>query len=72
MLPTRTQKRGNFSEATRIELLEQDADRFDAKLDTIEGKQDRTNSLLVSVLIAVTTGAVLMALNLVVALGGNA
>lgn len=66
MADSRTNQRQRFSDADRIVLLEQDADRHELVWSELETRLDRIQQVLIGILISVTTASVLMAINLTV------
>lgn len=63
---TRAQERISESEITRIRLLEGDADMFEEGLSSVNRRLDRINTTLMGILISLATGAVLLAVNIIV------
>lgn len=63
---SRVAARRNMDEATRLTLLEGDADEFEQGLGRVAKTLDRILWTLVGLLVSVTTGGLLLALNLVV------
>lgn len=55
-----------MDQATRIRLLETDADEFDVGLTSMTKRLDRMNTTLMGILISLATGAVLLAVNIMV------
>ena len=63
--------RQTFDQATRISLLEHDVDLIEVMLVAIKAGQEWQTKLLVGVVISLSTGAILMALNLILLRGGH-
>lgn len=63
---SRAQERISESEITRIRLLEGDADTFEDGLTAVNRRLDRINTTLMGILISLATGAVLLAVNIIV------
>lgn len=63
---SRAQDRISESEITRIRLLEGDADMFEEGLTSVNRRLDRINTTLMGILISLATGAVLLAVNIIV------
>ena len=67
----RTQQRHGFDVADRMVLAEIDLDRFDAKFLSLEKRVETVVKVGVGVLVSVTTGSVLIALNLIITFNSN-
>ena len=63
---TRAQDRGSESEITRIRLLEADADEIERRFDRMSERFESIDKALNRILFSLATGAVLLALNVVV------
>ena len=63
--------RQTFDQATRISLLEHDVDLIEVMLVAIKAGQEWQTKLLVGVVISLSTGAILMALNLILLRAGH-
>jgi hypothetical protein len=70
MSQTRSEARSRYDVDTRIGLLESDADAFELDLLRINQRLDKLLWAMIGMIISLTTGAVLLAINLVVARGG--
>ena len=70
-MSTRHTDRQGYDAATRISLLEGDLDTMEEKLRVLREGQEWQTKLLVGVVISLSTGAILMALNLVLLRGGH-
>ena len=70
-MPSRHNDRQSFDAATRLSLLENDADLMEELLHTLRAGQEWQTKLLVGVVISLSTGAILMALNLILLRGGH-
>lgn len=55
-----------MDDATRIRLLETDADEHDIGLSSMTKRLDRINTTLMGILVSLATGAVLLAVNIMV------
>lgn len=64
MTATRLEVRGQWPDIVRIQALEGDADGHDAQIDKLSDGIESVKRILVGVLISVTTGTILLALNL--------
>ena len=67
---TRTEQRKRWTPDVRIELLESDADRGDANFAELERKLGKIMAVCVSILVALVTSSVLLALNLAIGAPG--
>lgn len=69
-MASRNDVRKDFDQATRLRLLENDVDEIEARseerFERIEARQDRLNGVMVGVLISLTTGSVMLAINIAV------
>lgn len=63
---TRAQDRGSESEITRIRLLEADADEIERRFDRMVERFESIDKALNRILFSLATGAILLALNVVV------
>lgn len=63
---TRQGMRQHFDQTTRITLLEQDADLIEQLVRSTNDRTERIEAQMKKLLIGIATGAVLLALNLVV------
>lgn len=63
--------RAGFDVPTRLKLLEDDVDTIDGRLDELVSGQKRITQMLVGVLISVATGAIMLAINLIVQAGAK-
>lgn len=63
---SRAQERAAESEITRIRLLEADADEIERALARLNERLARINTTLIGILISLATGAVLLAVNILV------
>ena len=70
-MPTHRSDRQSFDLATRVSLLEESLDLMEDKLQVLREGQEWQTKLLVGVVISLSTGAILMALNLVLLRGGH-
>ena len=70
-MPGRHNDRQTFDQATRISLLEHDVDLIEVMLVAIKAGQEWQTKLLVGVVISLSTGAILMALNLILLRAGH-
>ena len=62
---SRSQQRADFSEVSRIILLEEDADDAEDRNREMGKKLDSIRNLNMAILVSLSTGAILFALNLV-------
>lgn len=62
----RTEQRRDFGPDDRIRLAEIDLDRFDAKFRALERRFETMLKVGIGILVSVTTGSVLIALNLII------
>lgn len=60
--------RKTLTDADRLRLIEYDLDAHDKSIRENDSDQDRGRALLIGVLVSVSTAAILLALNLAVAL----
>lgn len=63
--PTRTEKRKGFDMGVRMSLAEQDLDTQESAMTTLIDESKKGNRLLQGILVALSTGAILLALDLV-------
>ena len=70
-MPARHNDRQSFDAATRLSLLENDMDLMEEMLQALRAGQEWQTKLLVGVVISLSTGAILMALNLILLRGGH-
>ena len=63
---SRAHERSAEADITRIRLLEADADDFETGLASVNRRLDRMNTTLMGILISLATGAVLLAVNILV------
>ena len=61
----RNERRRSWSESVRIEAAEQDLDTFDDQFVSLNNKIDRLTARATGLLIALTSSAILLAINLV-------
>jgi hypothetical protein len=66
---SRTEQREKFEDTTRLRLLESDADKFELDLLRINQRLDKLLWAMLGMIISLTTGAVLLAINLMVTRG---
>lgn len=62
----RTSKRAQFTEAVRIQLLEDDADESDHQMERLNERVSRLLVISAGILVSTTTGTIMLALNLLV------
>ena len=63
---SRAQERASESEITRIRLLEADVDEMEHGIARLNDRLARINTTLIGILISLATGAVLLAINILV------
>ena len=63
---SRARERASESEITRIRLLEADMDEMEAGLGRLNDRLARINTTLIGILISLATGAILLAINILV------
>jgi hypothetical protein len=63
---SRAEQREKFEDGTRLRLLESDADKFELDLLRINQRLDKLLWAMLGMIISLTTGAVLLAINLMV------
>lgn len=63
---SRAQERAAESDITRIRLLEADVDELNNGLARLNDRLARINTTLIGILISLATGAVLLAINILV------
>lgn len=63
---SRTAQRSAYSPDLRIARLEEDADDFDAQLARIDARLSKIMATCVSILVALVTASILLAVNLAV------
>lgn len=63
---SRSQARGGFPEAVRIELLEQDADSADSRHADIQESLAKLNARAMGLLISLVVAAIMLSINLAV------
>lgn len=64
MPPSRTEQRENFAMDVRVQLLEQDGDRLDVKIDALKRTLDKVLWALVGAAITFGTAALMLVINL--------
>lgn len=64
-IPSRSEKRATFEDKVRIMLLEQDVDTMEGAMSEVVNEQKKGNRIAMAILVSLTTGAVMLALNLI-------
>ena len=62
--PTRTEKRAGFDMTVRMSLVEQDLDAQEGMMTALLDESRKGNRLLMGVLVSLSTGAILLAADL--------
>ena len=70
-MTARAELRRDFDDKTRLSLLESDMDLIEKQLSALRSGQEYQTKMLVGILISLATGAILMAVNLVLLRGGH-
>lgn len=63
---SRAEAWSHFDTETRLSLVVKDLDTFDQSMDRLNGRLAKINTTLIGILISLTTGAVLLAINVIV------
>ncbi len=64
--PSRTAQRTGFLELTRLQLLEEDADRTDETFATLRDEIKGMTRVLTGILVSIATAAILLAVNIAI------
>lgn len=67
---SRTADRVDFTDGVRLRLLEQDADKTDAAMDSFATELASIRKILLGILVSVTTASILLVVN-VLTIGGR-
>lgn len=68
---TRREARETFDTPTRVRLVEDDLDQFAEALTGLKTELSALRAVLVGVLVSVTTAAIMLAISIVVNVGGT-
>lgn len=62
-MTTRREARASFADDVRIDLIEDDLDKHDSSFEQFRIEQRKTNQILISILVALVSASILLALN---------